>query len=288
MVPKKEDMPKVALLVVLILGSIVYLVYSLVLKGSASASPASGTTPPARGTSSPSAASAMASTGAVQVAVLSKDPADPKRFYGAGPQLAVRDPFVNGREGLTPALSSGLPSSGGRPGPLAGRGRGFGSLPATGVEFFDPATGAPLSAAEARQFKGFVVTRRRGVPGARPVGRGPGRLPDARGYPIEPAAVTPPGGGNAETTASLPEQPAAPEPTPAPPPPEPLLAGTIQGSVPMAVIRFPQTSRRYIAKVGDWLEGVYEVTEISSARVVLKASDGQPKVIALGGRPNAT
>jgi hypothetical protein len=67
-----------------------------------------------------------------------------------------------------------------------------------------------------------------------------------------------------------------------------MLAGTIQGPVPMAVIRFGGTTKRYIAKVGDWLEGAYEVTDITSARVVLRAQNGRSKVLALGGRPDAS
>jgi hypothetical protein len=58
------------------------------------------------------------------------------------------------------------------------------------------------------------------------------------------------------------------------------LTGTIDGDVPMAILR--SNDRNYLVKEGDWLEGDLQVLRITPRQVILSDQNGRSRVINLG------
>jgi hypothetical protein len=86
---------------------------------------------------------------------------------------------------------------------------------------------------------------------------------------------------NANNAATKPGDAASSETTKPKPPEYPyVLTGTIDGETPMAILKM--NDRNYLVKVGDWLEGDFQVLRISPRRVVLSDPTGRSKILNLG------
>jgi hypothetical protein len=82
--------------------------------------------------------------------------------------------------------------------------------------------------------------------------------------------------------------PAGPGPAVVPPKPEAsfALTGTVEGDVPMAILRSKE--RSYLVREGDWLEGDFQVRRISPKQVVLRDRSGHSRILNLGVVTDAT
>jgi hypothetical protein len=105
---------------------------------------------------------------------------------------------------------------------------------------------------------------------------GSGRGPIDRGM----IASADPGAPSLPAPASQPAVPVAP------PAPEFALTGTVDGDIPMAILR--ANNRNYLVHVGDWLENSLQVRQITPRTVELKDRTGRSKILKLGVTANAT
>jgi hypothetical protein len=178
------------------------------------------------------------------------------------PKGAVKDPFE-----LTASYKSKLPD------PRAA----LASLPVKAPAGFKFGKSAP--------FPAFSYGKS-GAPSLPPAGVNPLPIDPVPGFPKftnnrEMIAAAP--AGNAPTLpapASVPAEPVAP------PLPEFALTGTVDGDIPMAILR--ANNRNYLVHVGDWLENSLQVRQITPRTVELKDRTGRSKILKLGVTVNAT
>jgi hypothetical protein len=107
-------------------------------------------------------------------------------------------------------------------------------------------------------------------------------LPNMKTEP--PTQIRPP----ANTTSPMASNPTGPVPPITPPKPEATFAltGTVEGDVPMAILR--SKDRSYLVREGDWLEGDFQVRRISPKQVVLRDRSGRSRILNLGVVTDAT
>jgi len=290
---QEGDMPKAIVAGVLILLSLVYLVVAI-RKRSASSEPAS---PPATAAAQPSASKrSESSTGAQSSAAGSSantTAAAPASSSAVGPpssalkpgtKLVIRvvDPFA--RTAVAKAASTGAPklavhaggsgSHGGvRPGDL-------GLLSSLMESKPNGTAGAPNPPAKPVLPSFLTISPRNGSGGPRSAGS---RSSDQAGTARPSSAPRLPDAGNSLVASSQGSQVQQAESANKP---APTVACTIEGTSKTAILR-ASDGHSVLVKPGDSVDG-YMVAAIRTGEVVLRRSDGDLRILAVGAKPNGS
>jgi hypothetical protein len=114
----------------------------------------------------------------------------------------------------------------------------------------------------------------------------PANTGDMKIFPPLPTMKKEPPTQTAQSTNPLPSTTGSAPVVPPKPEVSFALTGTVEGDVPMAILR--SKDRSYLVREGDWLEGDFQVRRISPKQVVLRDRSGHSRILNLGVVTDAT